>query len=95
MSPGLVAGARVLPAAVLRSDVSPLLSAGFRRAASTVVLSGWARVGPAPGPAAPSPGTVALAPLALVVALRTRWPTDDEHAAIGDRIDGFRRAGPA
>ena len=68
MSPGLVAGARVLPAAVLRSDVSPLLSAGFRRAASTVVLSGWARVGPAPGPAAPSPGTVALAAV-LVVAV--------------------------
>ena len=57
--------------------------------------SGWTRVGPAPGPAAPSPGTVALASLALVVALRTRWPTDDERAALGDRTDGFRRAGPA
>uniref|UniRef100_UPI003F55D6A3 M48 family metallopeptidase n=1 Tax=Halosimplex halobium TaxID=3396618 RepID=UPI003F55D6A3 len=48
-----------------------------------LVPAGWPRVVAAVGLGLVA---TALTPFALVVALRTRWPTDDERAAVGDTL---------
>ncbi|WP_135365904.1 M48 family metalloprotease [Halosimplex halophilum] len=52
-------------------------------AAVALVPAGWPRVVAAVGLGLVA---TALTPVALVVALRTRWPTDEERAAVGDAL---------
>jgi len=64
--------------------------AGILVAAGAIALvpAGWPRIAAAVGLGLVA---TALTPFALVVALRTRWPTDDERAAVGGVLpDGVR-----
>ncbi len=65
----------------LERDGVGLLGVLLAAGAIALVPAGWPRVLAAVGLGLVA---TALTPFALVVALQTRWPTDDERAAVGD-----------